>query len=411
MSKLNVVFLCMFPYPQGMAGSKDMQRAIDGMKDDPDISIHVVVTRQSSRMNPLSGNYHGTPYETLMGDQFQLKALLTALLLHLRARRAMQRLFQPDRKNVLFIFGPPMLENVPTIRYARRLGYKTAFDIVEDNDFAFQLSKSLWHRVNNLYTRRATRNIAALADGLVVISNHLENKLRKQTGGMLPIHHRHIIIQFERFPEGSPRFGDPTALFYAGSFNSKDGIPFLLDAFDQLARDRSNLRLVLTGKGTSEDMEKVMARINDSPYRERIEYKGYLDDPAFYATLNSVDIPCMTRINSGYANAGFPYKLGEYLATGKPVIASRISDVESMLEDRREAMLVKPEDSGEIVKAVTHLLDHPEEARAIGRQGREKAKTLFDYRMQGKLLATFFKNIAMEKASDMEHASMHGTVM
>ena len=109
--------------------------------------------------------------------------------------------------------------------------------------------------------------------------------------------------------------------------------------------------------------------------------------------LNAAGIPCMTRINIDYARAGFPFKLGEFLATGKPVIASRISDVEALLEDRRDAALVEPGDSGGIVKAVEYLMDHPADAAAIGGRGREKARALFDYRTQGQLLLKFLRDL------------------
>ena len=101
----------------------------------------------------------------------------------------------------------------------------------------------------------------------------------------------------------------------------------------------------------------------------------------------------MTRVNTGFANAGFPYKLGEFLATGKPVIASRVSDVGTLLKDRSEVMLVRPGDSGDIVRAVESLIANPTEAVAIGTRGRAKARTLFDCRSQGQALLTFLQRL------------------
>ena len=56
----------------------------------------------------------------------------------------------------------------------------------------------------------------------------------------------------------------------------------------------------------------------------------------------------MTRTDSAYANAGFPFKLGEFLASGKPVIASNVSDVGKFFTDRHDTMLVKPGECKEI---------------------------------------------------------------
>ena len=43
---------------------------------------------------------------------------------------------------------------------------------------------------------------------------------------------------------------------------------------------------------------------------------GFLLEDEYYKILPHSDVLLMTRINSKYANAGFPFKLGEYLASG-----------------------------------------------------------------------------------------------
>jgi len=140
-------------------------------------------------------------------------------------------------------------------------------------------------------------------------------------------------------------------------------------------------------------MREFFARRDASPHKDRIEYKGYLDEKDYYALLNSADIPCMTRVDLAYAHAGFPFKLGEYLATGKPVIASRVSDVDRFLVDKQNAMLVQAGSSAEVCEAAEFLIDNPESAVAIGARGREVARSFFDYKQQGAALRDFFENV------------------
>jgi glycosyltransferase involved in cell wall biosynthesis len=101
----------------------------------------------------------------------------------------------------------------------------------------------------------------------------------------------------------------------------------------------------------------------------------------------------MTRVNLAYAHAGFPFKLGEFLATGKPVIASRVSDVDRFLIHGHNAMLVKAGSSAEVCEAAEFLIDNPESAEAIGVRGREVAKSFFDCKQQGKGLLAFLENV------------------
>jgi len=393
MKRLNLIFLGEFAYPQGMAGTKLIQHAIDGIRHDPDVSIRVIILRQSSKVNVLNGCHEGIRYETVMGDLLRSRMALLFPLFYLKARRALNRAFRSDYDNIIYNYGPPNMFNVGILAYAQRLGYKIVFDIVEDYDTAMDISSSLSHRVQMTGINYMSRRVKHLASGIIVISSHLQKKYEDLLEGEVPLHYRPISVDFDRYPSNSACFSDPLTLFYSGTFGKKDGVHVLLEAFDALAVKHETIRLILTGKGTREAMQPVFSQIKASPYKDRIEYKGYLDDDAYYAALNVADIPCMTRINIDYAQAGFPFKLGEFLATGKPVIASRVSDIECMLENRREAMLVEPGDSNEIVAAVEYLIAHPGNATDIGRRGRMKARTLFDYRKQGQLLLKFLRSL------------------
>jgi glycosyltransferase involved in cell wall biosynthesis len=202
-----------------------------------------------------------------------------------------------------------------------------------------------------------------------------------------------ISVDMESFPEKPNRMNPTVSLFYAGNFSKKDGLPVLLDAFDRLAERYKNIHLVLTGRGDREAMKEFFALMDISPHKDRIDFKGYMEEKDYYLLLNNADIPCMTRVDLAFAHAGFPFKLGEFLATGKPVIASRVSDVDRFLVNRHNAMLVQAGSSTEVCEAAKFLIDNPESAVAIGVRGREVAKSFFDYKQQGKALLTFLENI------------------
>ena len=151
----------------------------------------------------------------------------------------------------------------------------------------------------------------------------------------------------------------------------------LIEAFEGLCETGHNVTLILTGRGLAYRMEVIRSQIDASPYGDRIEYKGYLTDKQFFRVLNDCDILCMVRRGSRYANAGFPFKLGEYLATARPVVATNVGDVEEFLEDRQSALLVEPDSLDALVAALRFLIEHPLEAQQIGLRGREVARTVF----------------------------------
>ena len=130
-----------FTYPNGMAGTKRVQNAINSLKLHPDIATRVILQRQSTEYNILSGVHEGTPYETVMGDIFRARMFLALPLLYYRTIAALKRAFLPGHKNVIYFYGPLFLESVVPLRYAQKLGYKIVFDIIED----FGLTKEVSH--------------------------------------------------------------------------------------------------------------------------------------------------------------------------------------------------------------------------------------------------------------------------
>jgi glycosyltransferase involved in cell wall biosynthesis len=105
----------------------------------------------------------------------------------------------------------------------------------------------------------------------------------------------------------------------------------------------------------------------------------------------------MTRTGSSYANAGFPFKLGEYLATSNPVIASNVSDINLYLVNGKDALIISPDNIDELVEAMKSLIIRPEEANEIGKNGRKKCEKYFDAEINGKKLLEFIQQLTNEK--------------
>jgi len=370
-----------------------IQNTINALKEYPHIKIRVILQRQSSEDNILSGVHDGTPYETVMGDLLRTKMFVALPILYYRTITALKRAFRPDHKNIIYFYGPLFFESIVPLIYARKLGYKIVFDVIEDFGLAKDVSFTFFHALRNNLANRFSPLIKNLSAGIIVISSYLEEQCRALTQGKVPIHFLPISVNLIYFPEKPNKKNKTVSLFYAGSFGKKDGLPILLDAFDTLAGRYENIRLILTGRGDSEAMKEFLSRVAVSPYKDWIDFKGYLEEKDYYAVLNEADIPCMTRVDLAFAHAGFPFKLGEFLATGKPVIASRVSDVDRFLVHGHSAMLVQAGSSTAICEAAEMLINDPEAAAAIGMRGRDVAKSFFDYRQQGMALVAFLERL------------------
>ena len=75
---------------------------------------------------------------------------------------------------------------------------------------------------------------------------------------------------------------------------------------------------------------------------------------------------------------GFPTKLVEYLASGRPVIVSSISDVPYFLHNNENAILLTDNSIQEIVESMKFIINNPDKASRIGINGKKTARDEFN---------------------------------
>jgi glycosyltransferase involved in cell wall biosynthesis len=88
----------------------------------------------------------------------------------------------------------------------------------------------------------------------------------------------------------------------------------------------------------------------------------------------------LPRPDSQQARAGFPTKLGEYLALGRPVVVTKVGEIPRFLEDGRTAYLVETGHVENFANKLREVFADRERAEKIGLAGKEVAKSCFDWR-------------------------------
>jgi len=397
MSSTNVVFMGNLLYPQGLAETKRFQHFIDGVLAAGGNTARILLLRQSHPGRDgqhLAGEHGGVPFETIGHDIRRGIGLPLALVRFLWT--GCRRLWQwrrPAACNVLFLYGEPNLESFVFVLWARLTGYTVVVDIVEDA-YYIPADAPLRSRLKAWSVDWATAHMHWFADGVTVISSYLDQKLAAILRGRRPVQVVPISVDLARVAESRGGFHRPVRMLYAGNFGDKDAVESLITAFEQLAPAFPDLEFLLTGRAPAARLDTFLARIARSPVAARIRYLGYLPDDEYFRLISDCDIPCVVRAPIAFADRGFPFKLGEYLATGRPVVASRVSDVELYLADRSNAMLVDPGSVPGIVAAVEYLLADEPRALAIGRAGRAVAVANFAAGNNGRRLLELLDRIA-----------------
>lgn len=137
---------------------------------------------------------------------------------------------------------------------------------------------------------------------------------------------------------------------------------YLIEAFAKLTEKYPDTVLLLIGRG--DDRKKLERQAMATTVKEKILFLGDRSD--VWELLNIIDIFVHST-----QHEGLPYSVMEAMSAGKPVIASKVDGVNSLIEDGVNGLLIPPLDAESILKSVSYLLDTPQLRRTLGDKARK----------------------------------------
>ena len=217
-------------------------------------------------------------------------------------------------------------------------------------------------------------------DALFVISSQLKNYYVSQGVPADRIHIINMTVDPERFMGLSKTNEKEKYIAYCGTAsNNKDGVDQLIRAFSIVNKRFPNVKLYIVGETPSASDESGNLRlIEELGLKDSILFTGIVRAEKMPQLLKDAEILALARPNNIQAQYGFPTKLGEYLLTGNPVVVTAVGDIPLFLEDGKNAIIVKPDDPNKFGERLLWALEHPDECKVIGKNGKEQALKSFN---------------------------------
>jgi glycosyltransferase involved in cell wall biosynthesis len=182
-------------------------------------------------------------------------------------------------------------------------------------------------------------------------------------------------VEPERFAPAAPAgetTGEPLRVLTVGRLAGVKGQAVLLDALAELRRRGVAARLVIAGEGPERArLERRAARLGVA---DAVEFAGRLGHDRVAALYADADLFC----TSSFAE-GVPVVLIEAMASGLPVVATRIMGIPELVEHETHGLLVPPARADALADALERLARRPEERRAMGEAGRERVLAEFGW--------------------------------
>lgn len=228
-------------------------------------------------------------------------------------------------------------------------------------------------------------------DGVMVISPALETWVRARS--TVPIVEIGGMVELPG-PIEARTDGGPVVFGYCGSLNEmKDGLGCLIRALSSLQHSAEFRLRVIAGPHTDAEAEAILAAIRDGGLEGMVDVEGPIPPMEVHRRLSACDVLVLPRPVSRQAEAGLPTKLGEYLASGRPVITTAVGVIPRLIEPGVEAEVIAPNDVAQLSGALGRMLESPGRREEIGRAGRRLAHRLWDPKAAALRLSRFVDEV------------------
>lgn len=167
---------------------------------------------------------------------------------------------------------------------------------------------------------------------------------------------------------------------WAGSFGSWHGGEMIVRALSNLPSD---VRLLMIGEGS--ERAPCQALGERLGLANRIEWTGVIPHREALRRLSACDVLVSPQTPlPGQAYFMSPIKVFEYMALGRPIVASRLGQMGEMLVDGVTARLVTPGDVQELSSAILEVLRSADRGQALAEAARQEVETshTWDHRAQ-----------------------------
>ncbi|MFN8209094.1 MAG: glycosyltransferase family 4 protein [Bacteroidales bacterium] len=396
--RLRIVLLSHFPFPYGLAVTNRLIAYARGLAEAGH-KVEVLVMKPTEDEKALlnketSGDYLGIKFQYTSGTTLLQRSvqgrIRASFLGYVRTLQLLSAGANRPKADLVIMVGPQSFLRTLGLWLFTRVRKISLWQ--ERSEYPFLTNKPgiRFQLELFLYLRITCR----LLDGMIVITKALDQYFRKFLRKNVPSYILPILVEVDRFSNTEGNRPGYSYLAYCGSMEGeKDGLPDLIRAFHLLAAEFPKEKLVLIGSTGFDGFAALKQRVVDPGLADRVVFTGRIERDQLPGWLKGARALVLARPANKQAEGGFPTKLGEYLATGRPVVVTRTGEIPEFLTDMKDAYLATPGDPEDVAAKLRLLLSSPEQAERIGKEGLETARRCFGYKEQAEKMGEFFTSL------------------
>ena len=174
-------------------------------------------------------------------------------------------------------------------------------------------------------------------------------------------------------------------MIFVGGTRHKKGGDLLIRALPIIKKKIPNFKLyILRDVPENHFIKKFVAK---NSLLENVSFIGYANYPDYFRYIKSVDIAILPSRTEGIAQA-----LLEFLACGKPIVATNVGGTPEIIKDKENGVLINPNPKS-VARGILELYNNKTLRDKISKQNLKKAKN-FDWNEIIKQYIKFFIKIS-----------------
>lgn len=283
--------------------------------------------------------------------------------------------------DVIHVYSGHYLDYLFYYIIGKLVGAKVIYQYVEYRT-AFK-PRGLYHKLNS---RMCDRYGMRLFDGVLPISNYLEEKCR-ETAPNTPTLKVPPICDFNLFEKNNtPINQEQQYLLFCASADYMEVIEFVVESYrkSSISRDTD---LVLVLSGNKDRIRKLHREWKDCTILSQLPYDELI---AYFKYAYALFIPLRPIISD---IARFPNKVCEYLASEGVIITTNVGEMAYYFRDGENAVVAKDYSQESMVACLDRLAHGEYDYEAIRTEGYAIGKRLFNMESYEQQIHTFLEKL------------------
>ncbi|MBC8487848.1 MAG: glycosyltransferase family 4 protein [Bacteroidetes bacterium] len=277
-------------------------------------------------------------------------------------------------------------EFLPYANKLKRKGKKVIYDVHED--LPRQILSKYWinkniRKIISSATERFENSVCKKLDFIITATPFIRNRFININPNVLDINNFPVLDFEKELPDWSCR---ENKVCYIGSLTKVRGIT-------ELVKSLSYIEGVTLELGGTFSPEEYRNEIIKTEGWDRVTEYGFVnrktaDEIMARSVAGMVNLhPIINYIDS------LPVKMFEYMEAGVPVIASNFPLWKEIVEDNNCGICIDPFKPDQIARAINSIVENPQQAEEMGRNGLRIVKEKYNWEIEKKKLVSIYTDL------------------